>query len=145
MTIYSVRVYPTRFPRYHHCDMLLILVQTNVEDVTIRKSDPNVYRIDRRIQAYTFDRPQVGIVRHTTEINKHIYLLVSLHMFSLCRLWLVIIPGIVTRCPLELKMKRRKEGQEWYGKISYQDFEEEIDDPATVEKKIREGITVHRF
>ncbi|KAM4587556.1 interferon-induced GTP-binding protein Mx isoform 1-T1 [Odontesthes bonariensis] len=47
--------------------------------------------------------------------------------------------GIVTRCPLELKMKRRKEGQDWYGKISYNDFEEEIDDPATVEKKIREA------
>ncbi|MEQ2208519.1 hypothetical protein XENOCAPTIV_004096, partial [Xenoophorus captivus] len=47
---------------------------------------------------------------------------------------------IVTRCPLELKMKRRKEGQEWYGKISYQEHEEELEDPATVEKKIREGI-----
>ncbi|XP_004068905.2 interferon-induced GTP-binding protein Mx [Oryzias latipes] len=47
--------------------------------------------------------------------------------------------GIVTRCPLELKMKRKKEGEEWYGKISYQDREEEIDDPTTVEKKIREA------
>uniref|UniRef100_A0A671UM66 Interferon-induced GTP-binding protein Mx n=1 Tax=Sparus aurata TaxID=8175 RepID=A0A671UM66_SPAAU len=47
--------------------------------------------------------------------------------------------GIVTRCPLELKMKRKKEGEEWYGKISYQDHEEELDDPAEVEKKIREA------
>ncbi|XP_017285434.1 interferon-induced GTP-binding protein Mx [Kryptolebias marmoratus] len=47
--------------------------------------------------------------------------------------------GIVTRCPLELKMKRRKEGQDWYGKISYQKYEEELNDPATVEKKIREA------
>ncbi|RVE72746.1 hypothetical protein OJAV_G00044440 [Oryzias javanicus] len=47
--------------------------------------------------------------------------------------------GIVTRCPLELKMKRKKEGEEWYGKISYQDREEELDDPSTVEKKIREA------
>ncbi|XP_071349759.1 interferon-induced GTP-binding protein Mx [Trachinotus anak] len=47
--------------------------------------------------------------------------------------------GIVTRCPLELKMKRKKEGEEWYGKISYQEHEEEIDDPADVEKKIREA------
>ncbi|XP_008289661.1 interferon-induced GTP-binding protein Mx [Stegastes partitus] len=45
--------------------------------------------------------------------------------------------GIVTRCPLELKMKRRKEGEEWFGKISYQDHEEMIEDPADVEKKIR--------
>ncbi|XP_067359315.1 interferon-induced GTP-binding protein Mx-like [Channa argus] len=47
--------------------------------------------------------------------------------------------GIVTRCPLELKMKRKKEGEEWYGKISYQDQEEEIEDPADVEKKIQEA------
>ncbi|KAG7999383.1 Interferon-induced GTP-binding protein Mx [Nibea albiflora] len=47
--------------------------------------------------------------------------------------------GIVTRCPLELKMKRKKEGEEWYGKISYQEYEEEIEDPADVEKKIREA------
>ncbi|XP_035857798.1 interferon-induced GTP-binding protein Mx [Sander lucioperca] len=47
--------------------------------------------------------------------------------------------GIVTRCPLELKMKRRREGEEWYGKISYQDCEKDIEDPADVEKKIREA------
>ncbi|KAK9515669.1 hypothetical protein VZT92_026296 [Zoarces viviparus] len=47
--------------------------------------------------------------------------------------------GIVTRCPLELKMKRKKEGEEWYGKISYQGFEEQIKDPADVEKMIREA------
>ncbi|XP_054473619.1 interferon-induced GTP-binding protein Mx-like [Anoplopoma fimbria] len=47
--------------------------------------------------------------------------------------------GIVTRCPLELKMKRKKEGEEWYGKISYQGHEEEIEDPVLVEKMIREA------
>lgn len=57
------------------------------------------------------------------------------HLLSFAHLQL----GIVTRCPLELKMKRKKEGEEWYGKISYQDHEEELDDPADVEKKIREG------
>lgn len=36
-------------------------------------------------------------------------------------------------------MKRKKEGQDWYGKISYQDHEEELDDPEKVEAKIREG------
>uniref|UniRef100_A0A3P9Q466 Interferon-induced GTP-binding protein Mx n=1 Tax=Poecilia reticulata TaxID=8081 RepID=A0A3P9Q466_POERE len=54
----------------------------------------------------------------------------------------VVLPrgsGIITRCPLELKMKRRKEGQDWYGKISYQEFEEELNDPAIVEKIIREA------
>uniref|UniRef100_A0AAR2IVL9 Interferon-induced GTP-binding protein Mx n=1 Tax=Pygocentrus nattereri TaxID=42514 RepID=A0AAR2IVL9_PYGNA len=47
--------------------------------------------------------------------------------------------GIVTRCPLELKMKRSKEEDSWYGKISYQGHEEELDDPVEVEKKIREA------
>uniref|UniRef100_A0A669C4F9 Interferon-induced GTP-binding protein Mx n=1 Tax=Oreochromis niloticus TaxID=8128 RepID=A0A669C4F9_ORENI len=47
--------------------------------------------------------------------------------------------GIVTRCPLELKMKRKKEGEEWTGRISYQGHEEEIEDPTTVGKKIEEA------
>jgi len=47
----------------------------------------------------------------------------------------------VTRCPLELKMKKSEEGEEWCGKISYRDCEtEEIKTPENVEKKIREGI-----
>ncbi|XP_037628102.1 interferon-induced GTP-binding protein Mx isoform X2 [Sebastes umbrosus] len=36
-------------------------------------------------------------------------------------------------------MKRKREGEEWYGKISYKDFEEELEEPADVEKKIREA------
>ncbi|RXN18991.1 interferon-induced GTP-binding -like protein [Labeo rohita] len=47
--------------------------------------------------------------------------------------------GIVTRCPLELKMIRTKDEEKWHGKISYQDKEEDIHDPAEVEKKIREA------
>ncbi len=47
--------------------------------------------------------------------------------------------GIVTRCPLELKMIRTKDEGKWQGKIRYHDKEEDIDDPAEVEKKIREG------
>ncbi|XP_069568709.1 interferon-induced GTP-binding protein Mx-like [Brachyistius frenatus] len=47
--------------------------------------------------------------------------------------------GIVTRCPLELKMKRKNEGEKWYGKISYRDCVEEIKKPANVEKMIREA------
>ncbi|XP_036955982.1 interferon-induced GTP-binding protein Mx isoform X3 [Acanthopagrus latus] len=47
--------------------------------------------------------------------------------------------GIVTRCPLELKMKRKKEGEKWHGRISYNDYMEELDDPAYVEESIREA------
>lgn len=41
-------------------------------------------------------------------------------------------------------MKKSQEEDFWHGKIKYkkdndQDYEEEIDDPADVEKKIREG------
>lgn len=55
-----------------------------------------------------------------------------IHRFMFCA-------GIVTRCPLELKMIRTKGEEKWHGKISYQDYVEDIDDPAEVEKKIREG------
>uniref|UniRef100_A0A3B3CZ78 Interferon-induced GTP-binding protein Mx n=1 Tax=Oryzias melastigma TaxID=30732 RepID=A0A3B3CZ78_ORYME len=44
--------------------------------------------------------------------------------------------GIVTRCPLELKMKKITKDQKWNGKIHYRDFTEEIKDPASVEEKI---------
>ncbi|XP_031608229.2 interferon-induced GTP-binding protein Mx-like [Oreochromis aureus] len=47
--------------------------------------------------------------------------------------------GIVTRCPLELKMTRKKKGEGWYGKISYRDYNEELKKPSLVEKKIREA------
>ncbi|TNN31139.1 Interferon-induced GTP-binding protein Mx [Liparis tanakae] len=50
--------------------------------------------------------------------------------------------GIVTRCPLELKMKRRREGEDWYGKITYQDHEIEIEDPADVDGMIRGGTVL---
>ncbi|KAL7407885.1 hypothetical protein ABVT39_015150 [Epinephelus coioides] len=36
--------------------------------------------------------------------------------------------GIVTRCPLELKMKRKNEGEGWSGKISYQTCEADMED-----------------
>uniref|UniRef100_A0A3Q3NHL7 Interferon-induced GTP-binding protein Mx n=1 Tax=Labrus bergylta TaxID=56723 RepID=A0A3Q3NHL7_9LABR len=47
--------------------------------------------------------------------------------------------GIVTRCPLELKMKKMREGEQWAGVISYRGFREEIDDPADVDEKVREA------
>ncbi|CAJ1051457.1 interferon-induced GTP-binding protein Mx-like isoform X1 [Xyrichtys novacula] len=47
--------------------------------------------------------------------------------------------GIVTRCPLELKMRKKKEGEKWHGEISYQQFKEKIEDPTSVEEKIREA------
>uniref|UniRef100_A0A8C1W7T9 Uncharacterized protein n=1 Tax=Cyprinus carpio TaxID=7962 RepID=A0A8C1W7T9_CYPCA len=47
--------------------------------------------------------------------------------------------GIVTRCPLELKMIRTKDETKWHGRISYNEKEEDIHDPAEVEKKICEA------
>ncbi|XP_065110264.1 interferon-induced GTP-binding protein MxB-like [Paramisgurnus dabryanus] len=47
--------------------------------------------------------------------------------------------GIVTRCPLELKMIRSKDEDEWHGVISYQNYSEEFDDPKHAEIKIREA------
>uniref|UniRef100_A0ABI7XYM1 Interferon-induced GTP-binding protein Mx1 n=1 Tax=Felis catus TaxID=9685 RepID=A0ABI7XYM1_FELCA len=44
--------------------------------------------------------------------------------------------GIVTRCPLVLKLKKLMNEDEWRGKVSYQDFETEISDPSEVEEAI---------
>lgn len=48
-------------------------------------------------------------------------------------------PGIVTRCPLVLKLKKVTNQDEWRGKVSYQDFEKEISDPSEVEAEINKG------
>ncbi|XP_048835188.1 interferon-induced GTP-binding protein Mx3-like [Brienomyrus brachyistius] len=47
--------------------------------------------------------------------------------------------GIVTRCPLELKMKKIKAADKWYGKIKYGLEEKEIEDPSEVELFIRKA------
>lgn len=48
-------------------------------------------------------------------------------------------PGIVTRCPLVLKLKKLVNEDKWRGKVSYQDREVEISDPAEVEEEINKG------
>lgn len=56
-----------------------------------------------------------------------------------------ITTGIVTRCPLELRMKcQRGKGLNWGGKISYTDKDGEkqskdLDTPECVENVVREG------
>ncbi|XP_072277128.1 interferon-induced GTP-binding protein Mx2-like [Pyxicephalus adspersus] len=45
--------------------------------------------------------------------------------------------GIVTRCPLELKLKKAPLGTEWFGKIGYQDHVAELKSPAEVEDEVR--------
>ncbi|XP_016390098.1 interferon-induced GTP-binding protein MxA-like [Sinocyclocheilus rhinocerous] len=47
--------------------------------------------------------------------------------------------GIVTRCPLELKMIRTKDEDKWHGRISYNKKEKDIHDPAEVDKMICEA------
>ncbi|XP_053505852.1 interferon-induced GTP-binding protein Mx1-like [Ictalurus furcatus] len=46
---------------------------------------------------------------------------------------------IVTRCPLELKMKKSRQKDFWHGKIKYKDIERDIADPADVERWIRKA------
>ncbi|NXT97820.1 MX protein, partial [Buphagus erythrorhynchus] len=50
--------------------------------------------------------------------------------------------GIVTRCPLELKLKRLPEGQAWQGKISYRNVTQELQDPSEVDTAIRHAQDV---
>ncbi|XP_005375784.1 PREDICTED: interferon-induced GTP-binding protein Mx2-like isoform X1 [Chinchilla lanigera] len=47
--------------------------------------------------------------------------------------------GIVTRCPLVLKLKRLKPEEEWKGKVSYMGIEEDITDASQVEEEIRKA------
>ncbi|CAH2219119.1 interferon-induced GTP-binding Mx1-like isoform X1 [Pelobates cultripes] len=44
--------------------------------------------------------------------------------------------GIVTRCPLELKLCKGKTDSEWSGKISYLTINQELQSPSEVEKEI---------
>ncbi|XP_059132947.1 interferon-induced GTP-binding protein Mx2 [Peromyscus eremicus] len=47
--------------------------------------------------------------------------------------------GIVTRCPLVLKLKKLEQGKEWRGKVTYDDIELELSDPSQVEDAINKG------
>ncbi|XP_073526941.1 interferon-induced GTP-binding protein Mx2-like [Phyllobates terribilis] len=47
--------------------------------------------------------------------------------------------GIVTRCPLVLKLKKSKKGSSWKGKISYRDQNVELKNPGEVEQEIRKA------
>ncbi|XP_006886826.1 PREDICTED: interferon-induced GTP-binding protein Mx1-like [Elephantulus edwardii] len=44
--------------------------------------------------------------------------------------------GIVTRCPLVLRLKKLMCGEEWKGKITYEDNEINISDPLEVEEQV---------
>ncbi|KAF4074962.1 hypothetical protein AMELA_G00229220 [Ameiurus melas] len=47
--------------------------------------------------------------------------------------------GIVTRCPLELKMKKSRKKDFWHGKIKYKDIVRDFTDPTDVERSIRKA------
>ncbi|KAH0624821.1 hypothetical protein JD844_032655 [Phrynosoma platyrhinos] len=50
--------------------------------------------------------------------------------------------GIVTRCPLALKLKKLPVGHMWKGKISYLDKNMELSSPSEVEKEIRRAQNI---
>ncbi|KAI5629530.1 myxovirus (influenza virus) resistance G isoform X1, partial [Silurus asotus] len=47
--------------------------------------------------------------------------------------------GIVTRCPLELKLRKLHEGSSWTAVISYRDVQETFTDPSQVEGHVRKA------
>ncbi|NWX37158.1 MX protein, partial [Notiomystis cincta] len=47
--------------------------------------------------------------------------------------------GIVTRCPLELKLKRLPDGRAWQGKICYQNVALELQNASEVDRAIRQA------
>ncbi|NWW56007.1 MX protein, partial [Ifrita kowaldi] len=50
--------------------------------------------------------------------------------------------GIVTRCPLELKLKRLPEGQPWQGKICYRNVALELQNASEVDRAVRQAQDV---
>ncbi|NWR88213.1 MX protein, partial [Furnarius figulus] len=50
--------------------------------------------------------------------------------------------GIVTRCPLELKLKRLPDGQAWQGKICYRNVVMDLQNASEVDKAIRQAQDV---
>lgn len=48
-------------------------------------------------------------------------------------------PGIVTRCPLELKLRKLKGGVQWHAVISYKNEYIEFNDPSKVESYVAKG------
>ncbi|XP_005370180.2 interferon-induced GTP-binding protein Mx1 [Microtus ochrogaster] len=47
--------------------------------------------------------------------------------------------GIVTRCPLVLKLRKSEPGEKWRGKVTYDEIEVELSDPSQVEEAINKG------
>ncbi|KAF7689624.1 interferon-induced GTP-binding protein MxB [Silurus meridionalis] len=50
--------------------------------------------------------------------------------------------GIVTRCPLELKLRKLHEGSSWTAVISYRDVQETFTDPSQVEGHVRRAQNI---
>ncbi|XP_058517584.1 interferon-induced GTP-binding protein Mx2 [Ochotona princeps] len=50
--------------------------------------------------------------------------------------------GIITRCPLELKLKKQPWDQAWKGTISYQGVRLTLEDPSHVEREIRKAQNI---
>ncbi|XP_040606205.1 interferon-induced GTP-binding protein Mx1 isoform X5 [Mesocricetus auratus] len=47
--------------------------------------------------------------------------------------------GIVTRCPLVLKLRKLEQGEQWKGKVTYEDNELKLSDPSEVEDAINKA------
>ncbi|CAI9620229.1 unnamed protein product [Staurois parvus] len=47
--------------------------------------------------------------------------------------------GIVTRCPLELKLKKSSQGSKWNGEIKYRDQKVKLKNPSEVEREVRKA------
>ncbi|KAG8450160.1 hypothetical protein GDO86_002695 [Hymenochirus boettgeri] len=50
--------------------------------------------------------------------------------------------GIVTRCPLELKLKKAKKGAEWQGRISYREHNIDIKSAKEVEVEVKKAQNI---
>lgn len=53
--------------------------------------------------------------------------------------------GIVTRCPLVLKLRKLRHDDEWKGKVTYRDIEIDLTAASEVEQEVRKGTYTYSF
>lgn len=53
--------------------------------------------------------------------------------------------GIVTRCPLVLKLKKITRDNNWHGLLSYKDQINQLKDPAEIENAVLNGLYYYTF
>lgn len=81
--------------------------------------------------SYTYNILYISYLHSSAYVRRHLNIL-------------MVHSGIVTRCPLELKLRKLSIGSDWTAIISYNDVRETFHDPAEVESYVRRGEVIYQ-